>query len=49
MHIQVRVHHWVLWWFYVGIVVGVVALMNILLRDLSPTQETVILMMGALH
>jgi hypothetical protein len=46
MHIHFRIHHWVLWWFYVGVVCGVVALVNILSRDLSRTQERVILVIG---
>jgi hypothetical protein len=50
MHIHVRVHRWVLWWFYVGIVLGAIALINILVRDdLSRTQERFILIIGALH
>jgi hypothetical protein len=49
MHVHVRIHHWVLWWFYVGVACGVVALSNILLRDLSRTQEKVILVVGVLH
>jgi hypothetical protein len=34
-HIHLRIHHWVLWWFGVGIVCGVVALVNIFSRDLA--------------
>lgn len=50
MHIHVRVHHWVLWWFYVGVILGGIALINILVRDdLSRTQERFILIIGALH
>jgi hypothetical protein len=48
MHIHVRVRHWVLWWFYVGVVCGVVALVNILGRDLSPVQIKVVLIIGVL-
>ena len=48
MHIHIRIHHWVLWWFYIGVICGVVALVNILGRDLSPTEEKVILMVGVL-
>jgi hypothetical protein len=46
MYFHFRVHHWVLWWFYVGIACGVVALVNILFRELTRTQETVILAIG---
>jgi hypothetical protein len=49
MHIHVRIHRWVLWWFIVGVVLGAVALLNILDRDLSRAQESVILTIGALN
>ena len=48
MHIHLRVHHWVLWWFYVGVACGAVALVNFLVRDLTRTQERVIVAMGML-
>ena len=48
MYLHFRVHHWVVWWFYVGIACGVVALVNVLFRDLTRTQETVILVIGVL-
>jgi|SRR5579863_2004872 len=49
MHIHVRIHRWVLWWFIVGIVLGAVAVLNILIRDLSRAQERVILIIGVLN
>jgi hypothetical protein len=49
MHIQVRVQRWVLWWIYVGIVCGVVAVINILGRNLSRSQEDIILVIGVVH
>jgi hypothetical protein len=49
MHIHVRIQHWVLWWFSVGVVVGAIALTNILLRDLSRSQERAILLIGVLN
>jgi hypothetical protein len=48
MHIHVRIHHWVLWWFYLGVVCGAVAVVNILFRDLTRVQEQVILAIGVL-
>lgn len=48
MHFHVRIHHWVVWWFYVGVVCGAVAIVNILWRDLSPTQIKAVLFIGAL-
>jgi hypothetical protein len=48
MHLHVRIHHWVLWWFDVGVVIGAIAIINILTRDLTRTQERAILVIGAL-
>lgn len=48
MHVHVRIHHWVIWWVGLGAVCGGVALLNILLRDLSRPQERVILIVGVL-
>ena len=48
MHIHLRIHRWVLWWFYVGVVCGVVALINILSRDLTRIQDRIILVIGVL-
>jgi len=45
----VLVHRWVLWWFYLGIVCGVVALSNILFGDLTRTDEHILLIVGAIH
>ena len=49
MHIHVRVRRWVVWWFYVGVICGGVAVANIIGRDLSRPQERILLVMGALH
>ncbi|MGP8245898.1 MAG: hypothetical protein ACLQVN_15435 [Bryobacteraceae bacterium] len=49
MNIHVRMHRWVVWWIYVGVVCGVVALVNIFGRDLSRAQERLILLVGVLH
>ena len=48
MHLNARVHHWVLWWFFVGTVCGLIAIVNILTRDLTRVQERVILVIGVL-
>jgi hypothetical protein len=44
-----RVHRWVLWWFYVGVVCGIVAVSTILLRDLTRTQEHILIFLGITH
>jgi hypothetical protein len=49
MHVHVKVRHWVMWWFYLGVICGAVALINILFRDLSPTQIKLVLVFGVLH
>src|SRR5262249_20288475 len=44
-----RVHRWVLWWFYVGVVCGIVAVSTIFLRDLTRTQEHILIFLGVMH
>ncbi|MDE3196501.1 MAG: hypothetical protein KGN84_09165, partial [Acidobacteriota bacterium] len=39
---------WVIWWFWLGVVFGAVALVNILVRDLPRTEDKVILAVSAL-
>ena len=48
MDLHVRIRRWVLWWFYVGVSSGVVAVVNILARDLTRTEEREILVIGVL-
>lgn len=48
-HIHIHVRRWVLWWFYVGIVCGAVAVVNILFRDLTRMQDKIILVVGIVH
>ena len=48
-HFHVRIQHWVLVWFYVGIACGVIALINILFRDLSPADIRLALIFGVLN
>ena len=49
MQINVRIRPWVIWWFYVGVFCGGIALANIFGRDLTPYQDRVLLLIGALH
>jgi len=44
-----HIRRWVVWWFYVGVVCGVVALANIFFRNLTRGQEEAILFLGVLH
>jgi predicted membrane channel-forming protein YqfA (hemolysin III family) len=48
-HFHVRIQHWVLVWFYVGIACGAIALINILFRDLSPADIRLALVFGVLN
>ena len=48
MHIHARIQHWVLWWIYVGVICGIVALVNVLDRNLSPVQLKLVVIVGAL-
>lgn len=48
-HIHIRIHRWVIWWLCLGIVCGVVALVNIFFRDLTRMQDKIILIVGILH
>jgi hypothetical protein len=48
-HIHVRIHRWVVWWFYVGLVGGVVAVVNIVGRHLTRTEEETFIVLGVLH
>jgi hypothetical protein len=49
MHAHLRIQRWVLWWFYIGVVGGVIALVNILVRDLTRSQEHELLLLGVMH
>ena len=49
LHFHLHIQHWVVWWFYVGIACGVIALTNILFRHLSETQTKLVLVFGVLH
>jgi hypothetical protein len=47
--IHVRIQRWVVWWIFLGFACGLIAVANILGRDLSHRQETVLLAVGGLH
>ena len=49
MHIHLRVRRWVLWWVYVGIACGAVAIVNILGHHLTGTQDRILILLGAAH
>lgn len=49
MYIHFKIHRWVLWWVYIGIVCGVVALVNIVTRNLTRAQEEIVIAIGVMH
>lgn len=49
MDFHIRIHRWVFWWFWLGIVLGAIALANILIRDMPRAQEKVVLLAGVIH
>ena len=44
-----RVHRWVIWWIYVGLICGTIAVVNILAHSLTPRQDRILIVMGAAH
>lgn len=51
MNTRVRMHRWVVWWIWVGIACGVIAVVviGVFSRELSRAQKDVILLMGVVH
>ncbi len=48
-HVHLHIRRWVLWWFGLGVLFGAIALVNILFRDLTRSQERIILIVGILQ
>ena len=46
---KIHLHRWVVWWFWLGVLGGAIALPNIIFRHLTHLQETVILLFGVVH
>ena len=49
MSVQLRVRRWVVWWIYVGVVCGAIALVNIIGQNLTRSQDRVLLILGGAH
>jgi hypothetical protein len=49
MHIHLRVHRWVVWWVYVGLACGAIAVVNILGHNLTGTQDRILILIGTAH
>jgi hypothetical protein len=48
MHVHTRIQHWVVDWFYLGLICAVVVLVNLLARTLSADTLILALFFGAL-
>jgi hypothetical protein len=48
-HVHVRIHRWAVWWFSIGVVGGIVALVNILGRHLTRSEEQTFIIVGLVH
>jgi hypothetical protein len=48
-HIHLRIHRWVVWWFYIGLIGGIVALVNILGWHLTRSEEETLIVLGIMH
>lgn len=49
MDVHIRVHRWVVWWFYASVAFGATAIANILGRDLTRRQERILLFLGVIY
>ena len=49
MYIHLRIRQWVLWWICLGVVCGAVAVLNIVTRNLTKSQEGIILFIGVMN
>lgn len=48
MDIRLRVHHWVVWWFWLAVIFSGVSLLNVLVRNLTRPQDKVVAIVSAL-
>jgi hypothetical protein len=46
-YIHLRIRRWVAWWFYLGVICGVIAIANILGHQLTGAQDRILLVVGA--
>jgi len=47
MQIKARIQRWVIWWFYVGVICGIIVFANILMDNFTVFQERFLLAVGA--
>lgn len=49
MHMHLRIQRWVVWWFYLGVICGVIALAIIFGDNFTRSQERILLLIGTAH
>jgi hypothetical protein len=49
MHMHLRIQRWVVWWFYVGVVCGVIALSVMVGHNFTGAQDRTLLLLGVAH
>ena len=49
LHFRIQVHRWVIWWIALGVLCGAVAVVNILMHNLSKPQEDAVVAVGVIH
>ena len=47
MAVHLRVRHWVVVWFWLAVIFGAVALVNVVVRDLPRTEDKVVAVVSA--
>jgi hypothetical protein len=48
VHIHFHFHHWMVWWLYLGLILGAIVSLNILERHLMRDQDMVLVVLGAI-
>jgi len=49
MYFTLRIRRWVVWWFWVGVVCGALAIVNILGHHFSWAQDRLLILLGGAH
>ena len=49
MHIHLRVHPWVVWWFVIGAIIGLVVAVNMIGRHLTERSDALLVSLGVIQ
>jgi len=49
LHIQLRIHRWVIWWVFIGVLGGIIAGINMWGHNLSRAEDRILILLGAAH